>query len=50
LQPGQIRVKLAPQSSPHRTRAVAKLCESLNELKPVYPGTQLQIIFENPLD
>jgi len=50
LQPGQIRVKLAPQSSPHRTRAVAKLCESLNELKPVYPGTELQIVFENPLD
>jgi len=50
LVPGQIRVKLAPQSSPHRTRAVAKLCESLNELKPIYPGTELQIVFENPLD
>ena len=50
LQPGQIRVKLAPQSSPHRTRAVAKLCESLNELKPIFPGTELQIVFENPLD
>jgi hypothetical protein len=50
LVPGQIRVKLGPQSSPHRTRAVAKLCESLNELKPIYPGTELQIFFENPLD
>jgi hypothetical protein len=50
LAPGQIRVKLEPQSSPHRTRAVAKLCESLNELKPIYPGTELQIVFENPLD
>jgi transposase-like protein len=50
LQPGQIRVKLAPQTSPNRTRAIAKLCEGLNELKPIYPGTTLQIVFENPLD
>ena len=27
-----------------------QLCESLNELKPVFPGTELQIVFENPLD
>jgi hypothetical protein len=50
LQPGQIRVKLDPQSSPHRTRAVAKLCEGLNELNAVYPGTALRIVFENPLE
>ena len=50
LQPGRILVKLAPQTSPNRTRAIAKLCEGLNELKPVYPGTTLQIVFENPLD
>jgi hypothetical protein len=49
LQPGQILVKLAPQTSPNRTRAVAKLCENLNQLNPVYPGTNLRIVFENPL-
>jgi hypothetical protein len=50
LQPGRILVKLAPQTSPNRTRAIAKLCEGINELKPIYPGTKLQIVFENPLD
>lgn len=49
LQTGQIWVKLAPQTSPNRTRAVAKLCESLNQLNPLFPGTQLRIVFENPL-
>lgn len=49
LQPGQILVKLAPQTSPNRTRAVAKLCESLNQLNPIFPGTKLRIVFENPL-
>ncbi|MEI8120353.1 MAG: putative transposase, partial [Actinomycetes bacterium] len=48
LQPGQILVKLAPQTSPNRTRAVAKLCESLNQLNPLFPGTQLRIVFEIP--
>ena len=50
LQPGKILVKLAPQTSPNRTRAVAKLCEGLNHLHPIYPGTDLRIVFENPLD
>ena len=49
LQPGQILVKLAPQTSPNRTRAVAKLCEGLNQLNPLFPGTKLRIVFENPL-
>ena len=49
LQPGQILVKLAPQTSPNRTRAVAKLCESLNQLNPLFPGTKSRIVFENPL-
>jgi transposase len=49
LQPGQILVKLDPQTSPNRTRAVAKLCESLNQLNPLFPGTKLRIVFENPL-
>jgi transposase len=49
LQPGQIWVKLAPQTSANRTRAVAKLCESLNQLNPLFPGTKLRIVFESPL-
>jgi hypothetical protein len=49
LLPGQIRVQLARQSSPCRTRAIAKLCETLNLLQPVYPGTQLQIVFDPPV-
>jgi transposase len=49
LQPGQIRVQLARQSSPCRTRAIAKLCETLNLLQPVYPGTQLHIVFDSPV-
>lgn len=48
LEPGKILVRLAPQASPNRTKAIAKLCEGLNQLKPVYPGTNLRIEFENP--
>jgi hypothetical protein len=49
LRPGEIRVQLARQSAPCRTRAIGKLCEELNQLKPVYPGTKLHIIFEPPV-
>jgi hypothetical protein len=48
LAPGKILVKLAAQASPNRTKAVAKLGESLNQLKPVYPGTNLRLVFEDP--
>ena len=50
LQPGQIRVQLARQSAPCRTRAIGKLCEVLNQLHPKYPGTDLQIVFEPPVE
>jgi transposase len=49
LRPGEIRVQIARQSSPCRTRAIGKLCEALNQLKPIYPGTTLHIIFEPPV-
>ncbi len=49
LQPGQIRVQLARQSSPCRTQAIGKLCEEINQLKPIYPGTNLHIIFDPPV-
>ena len=34
----ELRVTLAPQSSPHRTRAIAALCEELNRTKAALPG------------
>jgi transposase len=37
----ELRMTLAPQSSPHRTRAIAQLCRALNESESRFPGTQL---------
>jgi hypothetical protein len=37
----ELRVTLAPLSSPHRSKAVAALCESLESTKTRVPGTQL---------
>ena len=42
---GELRVLLAPQSSPHRTRAIAVLCQELNKTKPVFPGSDLRLIY-----
>jgi hypothetical protein len=39
----ELRVILAAQSSPHRTRAIAALCEELNQTKTVFPGSQLRL-------
>ena len=39
----ELRVILAAQSSPHRTRAVAALCEELNQTKTVFPGSKLRL-------
>jgi transposase len=39
----QLRVILAPQSSPHRTRAIAALCEELNQTNTAFPGSQLRL-------
>jgi prepilin-type processing-associated H-X9-DG protein len=41
----ELRVILAPLSSQHRTRAVAALCEHLNESRTCFPGTQLRLVF-----
>jgi hypothetical protein len=40
----ELRVTLAPQSSPHRSRAIAALCASLNKLDTVVPGTRLRLV------
>ena len=47
----ELRVTLAPLSSPHRTRAIAKLCDELNHTNTVFPGSSLLIrlaIHPNP--
>jgi hypothetical protein len=40
--PTELRVTLAAQSSPHRTRASAALCQELNQTKNIFPGCQLR--------
>lgn len=42
----ELRVTLAPQSSPHRSRAIAALCGSLNKMAAVVPGTGLRLILD----
>jgi hypothetical protein len=39
----ELRVTLVPQSSPHRTRAIAALCEELNRKKAFFPGSSLRL-------
>jgi transposase len=40
---GELRVTIAPQSSPHRTAALAALCEQLDALSIPFPGTHLRL-------
>ena len=39
----ELRVTLAPQSSPHRTRAIAALCDQLNQTKTLFPGSRWRL-------
>ncbi|MGH7676427.1 MAG: putative transposase [Gemmatimonadales bacterium] len=39
----ELLVTLAPLSSPHRSRAVAALCDKLNATRTVFPGTRLRL-------
>ena len=41
----ELRVTLAPLSSPHRSKAIAKLCLELNKTPARYPGTNLILHF-----
>jgi transposase len=41
----ELHVTLAPQSSAHRTRALAALCEELNQNKTTFPGSCLRLRF-----
>ena len=37
----ELRVTLAPLSSPHRTRAIQALCDQMNQGATCFPGTRL---------
>ena len=39
----ELRLTLAAQSSPHRTRAIAALCNQLNQTKALFPGSRLRL-------
>jgi hypothetical protein len=41
----QLRITLAPLSSPHRSQALAALCETLNKTETRFPGTDLLMRF-----
>jgi transposase len=41
----ELRVTLSPLSSPHRSQAVAALCEHLNKAETCFPGTHLRMRF-----
>lgn len=43
---GDLHVKLASLSSPHRTLAVQAICETLNETSTLFPGTNLRLHFD----
>jgi uncharacterized FlgJ-related protein len=39
----ELKITIAAQSSPHRTEALAKLCEELDAEAVCYPGSRLRI-------
>ena len=39
----ELRLSLEPLSSPHRTRAVAALCDELNSRPVRFPGSRLRL-------
>jgi hypothetical protein len=39
----QLRITLAPLSSPHRSRVLQALCVALNKTNTLFPGTQLRM-------
>ena len=41
----ELRVTIAPLSSPHRSRAIASVCEELNKTATRFPGTKLRLRF-----
>jgi hypothetical protein len=46
LESGKIVIRLEPQASPNRTRAIDAICHDLNQRQATYPGTDLLIQFD----
>src|SRR6266436_1805109 len=44
----QLRITLAPLSSPHRSRVLETLCDVLNKTNTLFPGTQLRMRYSVP--
>ena len=42
----ELRLTLAPMSSPHKTRAIAALCHELNRGETKFPGTTLRLRYD----
>ena len=42
---GELRITLAPLSSPHRSRAIAELCRVLDQTETRFPGSELRMRF-----
>jgi transposase len=42
----EIRVYLEPLNSPHRARALAALCDQINQTETTFPGSALRLHFE----
>ena len=42
---GELCVTLAPLSSPHRSHAIAAMCEAVNRMEVNFPGTKLRLRF-----
>lgn len=40
----ELRVTIAPQSSPHKTRVLKELCEELNTFGAKFPGSDLRLV------
>ncbi len=44
--PGQLLIRLDPLTAPRRTKALAALCDQLNQAQACYPGTALVLRYE----
>lgn len=46
----QLHITVNPLSTPARTRAIAALCQQLNDTETLYPGTNLALVYtvKNP--
>jgi len=42
----ELRIALEPLSAPHRTLALANLCDQLNETATIFPGSKLRLRYE----